>query len=71
VQQSPRAEFQEGNPDESPDMVLDQVELVDTIVVSGAYIWLCCGIGLFLLIPLVFLFLQIRGQLKMRREDKL
>ena len=53
----------------SPNFILDQAELIDTVVVSTAYVWLCCGIGLFLLIPLVFLFLQIRGRTKMTREE--
>lgn len=50
-------------------LTLDQAELIDTVVVSTAYIWLCCGIGLFLLIPLAFLFLQIRGRTKIAREE--
>lgn len=53
----------------SQNFILDQAELIDTVVVSTAYIWLCCGIGLFLLIPLVFLFLQIRGRTKIVREE--
>ncbi len=61
--------FSDDEGEESSGFILDQVEFIDTVVVSGAYIWLCCGIGLFLLIPLVFLLLQIRGQLKIRKED--
>jgi len=57
--------------EEPSNFILDQVEMVDTIVVSGAYIWLCCGAVLFLLIPLFFLFLQIRGQIKIQREENL
>ncbi|MCB0167511.1 MAG: hypothetical protein KDI79_25000 [Anaerolineae bacterium] len=53
----------------SPNFILDQAELIDTVVVSTAYVWLCCGIGLFLLIPLVFLFLQIRGRTKIIKEE--
>lgn len=53
----------------SSNFILDQAELIDTVVVSTAYVWLCCGIGLFLLIPLVFLFLQIRGRTKIVREE--
>ena len=55
----------------SSQFILDQVEFVDTIVVSGAYAWLCCGIMLLLLLPLIFLLLQIRGQIKIRREEEL
>ncbi len=61
--------IEEGEEETPSNFILDQVELVDTIVVSGAYIWLCCGIAFFLLIPLVFLLLQIRGQIKIRQEE--
>jgi hypothetical protein len=57
--------------EDSPNFILDQVELVDSIVVTGAYFWLCCGVALFLLIPLIFLLLQIRGHLKLQREENL
>lgn len=53
----------------SSNFILDRVELIDSVVVSGAYVWLCCGAILLLLIPLLFLFLQIRGQIKIQREE--
>jgi len=69
----PRTSNQESQLEEEGDgssnFILDQAEFIDTVVVSGAYVWLCCGITFFLLIPLVFLFLQIRGQLKLRKKD--
>jgi hypothetical protein len=49
--------------------ILDQAELIDTVVVSGAYIWLCCGVSLFLLVPLALLFVYIRGRSKIIREE--
>ena len=61
-----RATDEEGN---QTELTLDRVELIDTIVVSGAYIWLCCGVGLFLIAPLFFLFLQIRGGSKINRQE--
>jgi hypothetical protein len=51
------------------DFTLDRAELIDSVVVSTAYVWLCCGIIIFLLIPLAFLFLQIRGRTRMSQED--
>jgi hypothetical protein len=68
VERSDRFSDEEAEEDDSANLVLDRAELVDTIVVSTAYVWLCCGIMLFLLIPLVFLFLQIRGRTKIREE---
>jgi hypothetical protein len=61
-------EEEEEKPGDS-NFILDRIEMVDTIVVSTAYVWLCCGIVLFLLIPLFFLFLQIRGRSKILREE--
>jgi hypothetical protein len=53
------------------DLVLDRAELIDSIIVSGAYVWLCCGVMLLLLIPLLLLFLYIRGRSKMAQEEDL
>jgi hypothetical protein len=58
----------ESDEENSRNLILDQAELIDTVVVSTAYVWLCCGIMLFLLIPLVFLFLQIRGRTQIKDE---
>lgn len=52
----------------SADLVLDEAEFIDTVVVSGAYIWLCCGVSLFLLVPLFLLFVYIRGRSKMMQD---
>jgi len=56
---------------DSQNLVLDEAELIDTVVVSTAYIWLCCGIIIILLIPLIFLFLQIRGRSKLNKLNRL
>ena len=55
--------------DESHNFILDQVEFIDSVVVSGAYIWLCCGVMLFLLVPIFMLVLYIRGRSKLGPED--
>jgi uncharacterized membrane protein len=52
------------------NLTLDTAELIDTVIVSGAYIWLCCGIILFLLIPLTLLILYIRGRSKIVQEEE-
>ncbi|MCL4294950.1 MAG: hypothetical protein KJ077_04455 [Anaerolineae bacterium] len=57
---------EEGSPS---NFILDQAELIDTVVVSGAYIWLCCGVSLFLLVPLFLLFVYVRGRSKIIREE--
>ena len=69
-----RREREEAPPDVgaeegSSNFILDQVELIDTVVVSGAYIWLCCGVGLFLFVPLLLLFVYIRGRSKITQEQ--
>lgn len=54
--------------DTAPSFILDQAELIDAVAVSGAYIWLCCGVGLFLLAPLFFLILYVRGRSQIIQE---
>lgn len=63
-------EYQEVPPsNEDTPMVLDEAELIDSIFVSFAYVWLCCGVILLLLIPLVLLILYIRGRSKIVNEE--
>jgi len=52
------------------NFILDRAEFVDTIVVSGAYLWLCCGVGLFLLVPIFMVVLYIRGRSKVVAEEE-
>jgi len=59
-----------GEKAQSPNFIFDQAEFVDTVVVSVAYVWLCCGVVLILLIPLAFLFLHIRGRSKINRDEQ-
>ncbi len=42
--------------------VINWVKFWDTLAVLIAYPWLCCGVGLLLLVPLILLFLEIRGR---------
>jgi hypothetical protein len=55
--------------DNSPNLTLDTAELIDTVVVSGAYIWFCCGVILLPLIPIGLLLLYIRGRSKIIQEE--
>lgn len=54
---------------EDTPMVLDEAELIDSVFVSLAYLWLCCGVVLLLLIPLGLLILYIRGRSKIVNEE--
>ena len=54
----------------SQNWMFDRAEFVDTIIVFASSFWLCCGIGIFLLVPLLLLVLQIRGGSKLRRAKK-
>ena len=42
--------------------VVNWVKFWDTIAVAVAYPWLCCGVSLLLLVPLVLLFMEIKGR---------
>jgi hypothetical protein len=64
--------IEEPPPDEGSGdsgFIFDEAEFIDVVVVSGAYIWLCCGVGLFLLVPMLFLILHIHGRSKMNKEE--
>ncbi len=65
-QEEPSLEFEDEG---SPSFILDQIELIDTIAVSGAYLWLCCGVGLLLVLPLFLLVLYIRGRSRILQEE--
>ena len=56
-------------PTASRNFILDQVEMIDAVVVSGAYIWLCCGVGFFLLIPIFLSVIYIRGRSKLQKQE--
>lgn len=49
-------------------MVLDEAELIDTVIIYFSSVWLCCGMGLIVAIPLVLLILFIRGRSIINRE---
>ncbi len=57
--------------DDEPELVLNEAQMVDTFIIYGAWVWLCCGVMVFLLIPLAFLFLQIRGRSQILKEEAL
>ena len=42
--------------------IVNWVKFWDTIAVIFAYPWLCCGVGLMLLVPVGLLFLEIKGR---------
>ncbi len=62
------APVEEAETEGPSNFILDQAELIDTVIISGAWTWLCCGIVLLLLAPLFFLFVYIRGRSKIIEE---
>jgi hypothetical protein len=42
--------------------IVNWIKFWDTIAVTLAYPWLCCGVALILLVPVVLLFLEIKGR---------
>jgi cytoskeletal protein RodZ len=46
----------------SSGVVVNEVELIDTVVEWFAYLWLCVGVAIILVVPFLFLFLQVRGK---------
>lgn len=55
--------------EEDRNFILDQAELIDTVAVSGAYVWLCCGFGLLLMAPLSLLLLYVRGRSRVLQDE--
>ena len=47
---------------EASGVVVNEVELIDTVVEWFAYLWLCVGVAIILVVPFIFLFLQVRGK---------
>ena len=45
----------------SGEVVIDNALLIDQVLVYVSYAWLCCGILVFVLIPIAFLGLYIWG----------
>jgi hypothetical protein len=45
----------------SSEVVIDNALLIDQILVYVSYVWLCCGVLLFIMIPVAFLALYIWG----------
>jgi hypothetical protein len=42
--------------------IINWVKFWDTMAVTFAYPWLCCGVTLLLMVPVVLLFLEIKGR---------
>ncbi|MFN8457493.1 MAG: hypothetical protein U0401_23010 [Anaerolineae bacterium] len=65
-----REEPPEAEADAGPsNFILDQAELIDTVVVTSAWVWLCCGILLLLIVPLFFVVVYIRGRRKIIDQE--
>lgn len=61
VEGAQTTETQPPLPPEDSGVVINEVKLIDTIVQWFAWLWLCAGVGIILLVPIIFLFLQLRG----------
>ena len=49
-------------PDAEGEATINWVKFWDTLVVWLAYPWMCCGVGLLLLVPVTLLYLEISGR---------
>jgi hypothetical protein len=49
-------------PEAEGEATINWVKFWDTLVVWLAYPWMCCGVGLLLLVPVVLLYLEISGR---------
>lgn len=49
-------------PDEEASYRFDWAELLDSVALGASYLWLCCGILIFLAVPVLFLALSIASK---------
>ncbi len=49
-------------PDEKTSYRFDWAELLDSVALGASYLWLCCGILVFLAVPVLFLALSIASK---------
>lgn len=52
------------------EVVIDSGLLIDSILVYISYVWLCCGVILFITIPIVFLLLYVVGSRRNRNPTR-
>jgi hypothetical protein len=62
--------LQKDKPEVGNNWIFDRAEFVDTVIIMTSWVWLCCGMALFLLVPLTLLTLQIRGRSKLRKQNR-
>jgi hypothetical protein len=56
---SPTPDTDEASPEDEGDLAFDWAELFDALALGATYLWLCCGVLLFLGIPVFFAVLWV------------
>jgi hypothetical protein len=56
-------------PDEGSDLEFEWGMLFDSMALGLSYVWLCCGVGFMLLLPLFFLALWVAVRRRRRRME--
>jgi len=52
------------------EVVIDSGLLIDSILVYISYAWLCCGVTIFIMIPILFLVLYVWGSQRARNASR-
>ena len=53
-----------------PEVVIDSGLLIDSVLVYMSYAWLCCGVTIFIMIPVLFLVLYVWGSQRAKNAGR-
>jgi hypothetical protein len=67
---SPTAGTDEPSDEDEGDLAFDWAELFDALALGATYVWLCCGVLIFLSIPVVFAVLWVTYKRRQGTEDQ-
>jgi hypothetical protein len=59
-----------GTDEDEGDLAFDWAELFDALALGATYVWLCCGVLIFLSIPVVFAVLWVTYKRRQGTEDQ-
>lgn len=59
-----------GTDEDEGDLAFDWAELFDALALGATYVWLCCGVLIFLSIPVVFAVLWVTYKRRQEAEDQ-
>jgi heme/copper-type cytochrome/quinol oxidase subunit 2 len=56
--------------DEGTDLVFEWGTLFDSVALGVSYLWLCCGVIVFVLIPIIFIVLWVASRRRNQQQEE-